>query len=75
MMAARYPLGVYLDSLGGSACGLLRPRHTPAEGFSDPNAEFDDLGIEAATSVDRILDYRPVHFWISWMPKLHDSAP
>jgi hypothetical protein len=39
------------------------------------DAQLDDLGIEAATSVNGIADYGPGRLCISSMPELYDSAP
>jgi hypothetical protein len=39
------------------------------------DAQLDDLGIEAATSVNGISDNTPGHLGISWMPELYDNAP
>ena len=39
------------------------------------DAELDDLGIKAATSVDGISDYGSGHLGISRMPELYDNAP
>jgi len=39
------------------------------------DAQFDDLGIEAATSVNGIADNRPGHLGIPWTPELYDNAP
>src|SRR5450631_4650645 len=39
------------------------------------NAQLDDLGIEAATSVNGISDNGPGHLGIPWTPELYDTAP
>src|SRR5260370_40756549 len=39
------------------------------------DAQLDDLGIEAATSVNGISDNRLGHLGIPWTPELYDNAP
>jgi hypothetical protein len=53
------------------------PQSSAAQPVGDvpADAQLDDLGIEAATSVNGISDNRPGHLGISWTPELYDNAP
>ena len=60
-----------------SALGHHRVEIPIAQSVGDvpADAQLDDLGIEAATSVDGISDDRSGHLGISQTPELYDNAP
>jgi hypothetical protein len=67
-------LQILMNSNIPSVSGKKVPIAQPV-GDVPADAQLDDLGMEAATSVNGISDYRLGHLGISWTPELYDNAP